>query len=239
MVLPLLPVVESLASLEDESRLLPRSALAAIGQILVRGEPSELENILKSLGRVKGLDVVVDVPGLAVEPLIQILDAGAAKVVVTKNQLSQLTEVPPERILVQLAEAQVATPAGIEDIANTVSGIIIDSSYTLSVDPESLKSIVTSLRKSFLPAGGERTVYMQYSRTMPQPTISKLKSLALLSITSILPEIYLTSSPKENPSLLSIAQIALLGAKTDRPDGLYTTVVTDERGLALGLVYSS
>ena len=31
----------------------------------------------------------------------------------------------------------------------------------------------------------------------------------------------------------------MLGAKTDRPDGLYATVVVDERGHALGLVYSS
>jgi len=28
-------------------------------------------------------------------------------------------------------------------------------------------------------------------------------------------------------------------AKTDRPDGLFTTVVVDEQGVALGLVYSN
>ena len=185
------------------------------------------------------LDIVVDIEGLSVDKVIQLLDSGVAKVVVSKTQLGDLNDVPTERILVRLSEDQVSSAATIEDIANSVAGIIIDSCSHLSVDPGSLKSIVTSLRKSYLPAGGERTVYVQYSGKAPPPTIVELKSLALLSIEPIIPSSYLTSSPKDNPSLLSVAKIALLGAKTDRPDGLYSTIVVDERNHALGLVYSS
>jgi phosphoribosyl-AMP cyclohydrolase len=185
------------------------------------------------------LDIVVDIEGLSVDQSIQLLDSGAAKIVVTKSQLPELTDIPADRLIVRMTEDQVATPAGIEDIAGSVAGIILDSSFTLSVDPESLKSIVNSLRKSYLPTGGERTVYLQYSATTPQPPIAELKSLALLSIRPIIKAEHLTSSPKDHSDHLSVAQIALLGAKTDRPDGLYSTVVVDERGNALGLVYSS
>lgn len=41
------------------------------------------------------------------------------------------------------------------------------------------------------------------------------------------------------PDEIDAAGIFLSRTSTDRPDGLITTVVTDERGLALGLVYSS
>jgi len=37
---------------------------------------------------------------------------------------------------------------------------------------------------------------------------------------------------------ISIGDIVVAFVKTDRPDGLYTTVVVDEQGVALGLVYS-
>ena len=239
MVLPLLPVIDRLDDVEIASGQLTKNAFNAIGQIMFHGD-ANINNKIENIARLSMyLDVVVDIEGLLTDQLIQLLDAGAAKVVISTTQLIELNDIPPERILVRVSEDQVATPARIEDIANSVSGIIIDSSFALSVDPESLKSIATRLRKTYLPTGGERTLYLQYSSTIPPPTIAELKSLALLSIEPIIPSAYLTLSPKDHPSLLSVAQIALLAAKTDRPDGLYATIVVDERGHALGLVYSS
>jgi phosphoribosyl-AMP cyclohydrolase len=239
MVLPLLPVINSLNDVEKASGQLTKNGFNAIGQIMFHGDTS-IDSQIESIAKTSmNLDVIVDIQGLSVDQLIQLLDAGAAKIVVSKTQLLELNGIPAERMLVRLSEDQVATASGIEDIANSVAGIIIDSSFTLSVDPESLKTIVTSLQKTYLPTGGKRTVYLQYSSMTPPPTIAELKSLALLSIEPIIPSSYLTSSPKDHPSLLSVAQIALLASKTDRPDGLYATVVVDERDHALGLVYSS
>ena len=239
MVLPLLPVINSLNDVEKAFGQLTKNGFNAIGQIMLHSD-TNIDSKIESIAKTSiNLDVIVDIQGLSVDQLIQLLDAGAAKIVVSKTQLLELNGIPAERMLVRLSEDQAATAAGIGDIANSVSGIIIDSSFTLSVDPESLKTIVTSLQKTYLPTGGKRTVYLQYSSMTPPPTIAELKSLALLSIEPIIPSSYLTSSPKDHPSLLSVAQIALLASKTDRPDGLYTTVVVDERGHALGLVYSS
>jgi phosphoribosyl-AMP cyclohydrolase len=240
MVLPLLPVVDSLDALNVKSDILSEKAICAIGQILVQCKADKFEQVVEQLSKTStNLDVIVDIAGLSVDQLVKLLDSGASKIVVSRSQLSELSDIPAERILARLSEGEVATPAGIEEIANNVAGVILDSSFTISIDPEALGSIVRSLRKTFLPTGGQRTVYLQYSATTPQPEIAELKSLAYLSLEPIIPASYLTSSPKENTSLLSVAQVALLSAKTDRPDGLYATVVVDESGRALGLVYSS
>src|SRR5579862_4027539 len=222
MVLPLLPLIENV---DLSSETLSEKTLRIIGQAFIKCNGGQIEQVITTLSRISTkVDLFIDNDGLSTDQLIQLLDAGAAKVIVTKSQLSDLTGIPAERIILRLSEDQVATPAGIEDVINSAAGIIVDSTFTLSVDPESLRSIVTSTRKSLLPTGGLRVVYMRYGEVTPPP-IAELKSLALLSILPILPARYLTSSPKDSPSLLSIAQIALLGAKTDRADGLYTTVV--------------
>jgi phosphoribosyl-AMP cyclohydrolase len=240
MVLPLLPVITNSDNIDNLSQSLTKNGFTAIGQVMIHGSLNELSVVLDAASSSSTkLDIVVDVQGLSLDQSIQLLDAGAAKIVVSKSQLPELADIPAERLIVRMSEDQVATPAGIEDIADSVAGIILDSSFTLSVDPESLKSIVNSLRKSYLPTGGEKTFYLQYSSTTAQPTIAELKSLALLSIEPIITVNQLTNSPKDYPNHLSVAQIALLGAKTDRPDGLYSTIVVDERGHALGLVYSS
>jgi phosphoribosyl-AMP cyclohydrolase len=240
MVLALLPLFDDLSGFTKESETLAKPALTAIGQCMIHDSVINIDQIARQLETASPiLDIVLDIDDISVDQQIQLLDAGAAKVVVSKDQLSELTDVPAERIIARLSEDQLATPAGIEEIADRVSGVIVNSTYSLSVDPESLKSIVKSLRKSVLPSGVEKAVYLHYTDTTPVPTTAELKSLALLSICPILSASYLTSDPKQNSSLLSVAQIALLGAKTDRPDGLYTTVVVDEHGVALGLVYSS
>ena len=240
MVLPLLPVIDNFGQIESTSGQLTKSAFAAIGQVLFRGNSGDISQILGVLSSLSTvLDFVVDIQDLSLDETIQLLDAGAAKIIVAKAQLADLKDIPPERLIVRLTEAHVVTPGDIEEVAQSVAGIIIDSTYTIRVDPASLKSMVSLLRQSYLPTGGNRMVYCEYTPTSPPPMIAELKSLALLSIEPILPAPCLTSSHKDFPHLLSVSQIALLGAKTDRPDGLYATVVVDERGHALGLVYSS
>src|SRR5271167_3349813 len=127
MVLPLLPVINNLNDAENASGQLTKNGFNAIGQIMFRGD-ANIDNKIESIAKLSmNLDVVVDIEGLSVDQLIQLLDAGAAKIVVSKTQLLELNDIPAERILVRLSEA---TPAGIENIANSVSGIILDSSFT-------------------------------------------------------------------------------------------------------------
>ena len=56
---------------------------------------------------------------------------------------------------------------------------------------------------------------------------------------AIIPASELTTDPKKYPHLLPAHLLITTGIKSDRPDGLFPTVVTDEHGICLGLVYSS
>ncbi|KAL8952855.1 MAG: hypothetical protein Q9222_001247 [Ikaeria aurantiellina] len=55
----------------------------------------------------------------------------------------------------------------------------------------------------------------------------------------IIPANALTVRPENYPNLFPAASLITSVLKTDRPDGLYSTVVIDECGACLGLVYSS
>ncbi|KAL2054190.1 hypothetical protein ABVK25_005331 [Lepraria finkii] len=56
---------------------------------------------------------------------------------------------------------------------------------------------------------------------------------------AIIPASELTTDPKKYPHLLPAHILITTGIQSDRPDGLFPTVVTDEHGICLGLVYSS
>lgn len=63
-------------------------------------------------------------------------------------------------------------------------------------------------------------------------TIAGSSALPIISATR------LTLDPGD-PSRIQVAPLLLANARSDRPDGLLTTLVTDERHIALGVVYSN
>lgn len=56
---------------------------------------------------------------------------------------------------------------------------------------------------------------------------------------AIIPASELTMDPKKYPDLVPAHVLITSAIRSDRPDGLFPTVVTDENGISLGLVYSS
>jgi len=56
---------------------------------------------------------------------------------------------------------------------------------------------------------------------------------------AIVPANELTTDPKKYPHLLPAHLLITTAIHSDRPDGLFPTVVTDEHGVCLGLVYSN
>jgi phosphoribosyl-AMP cyclohydrolase len=228
MGLPLCPRVESL---DFTAQTLSEKTLRIIGQLFV---PKTLvkEDILKQLSAVvEYIEVIIDGENLSPDQVIQLLDGGVAKVVLDKSQLGELSEVPVERILVRLSDADFSR-ANVSELASRSAGVV----YSSQPSNVNMDVILNAIRQSLLPSGGQRVVYREF-RTAP--TLSELKPFAENNIIPVLPISSLTSTPKSSPSLLPLAQISLLGAKTDRPDGLFPTIVVDERNHALGLVYSS
>ena len=56
---------------------------------------------------------------------------------------------------------------------------------------------------------------------------------------AIIPASGLTINPKKYPDLVSAHVLITSAMRSDRPDGLFPTIVTDENGISLGLVYSN
>ena len=56
---------------------------------------------------------------------------------------------------------------------------------------------------------------------------------------AIIPASELTINPKKHPDLVSAHVLITSAMHSDRPDALFPTIVTDENGISLGLVYSN
>src|SRR5690606_23814605 len=77
-----------------------------------------------------------------------------------------------------------------------------------------------------------------YIQLPENPTHEDIVNIMKLQGTALVPAHFLTRDPKDE-SKISIGKLIAEGIETDRTDGLYTTLVVDEAGIALGLVYSS
>ena len=155
------------------------------------------------------------------EDLVQLLDAGASKIVVSSGQLKFLAGgVPRERLILQIDESELEA---IKDLALSVSGI-----YFISATPHNPKSLD-------LP---NTTVYLQPPNPSPLELASQISSARLT--TFVLPTSCLTTGPTSTIAL-SIADALLASIVSDRPDGLFPTIVSSNlhSSRPLGLVYSS
>ncbi|KAJ3215498.1 trifunctional histidinol dehydrogenase [Clydaea vesicula] len=70
-------------------------------------------------------------------------------------------------------------------------------------------------------------------------TYELIKQLKENKLEIMIPESQVSKTAESSDDCLTLGEIVTASLKTDRTDGLYTTVVTDESGVALGLVYSS
>ena len=174
-------------------------ALSLITPLLVPS--SILRAVLPTLPAAASYYVLLE--GADVASALDILDGGAAKIIIPADALKQVEGVDASRIIV-IADEPVAGASGIYTSQNVsaVKGVEVLYAPT-DLAPES----ITALAKST-------------SHTLVLPTAS------------------LSLSPSS--SLIDITALYTSALISDRPDGLFPTVVTSyASGRSLGLVYSS
>jgi phosphoribosyl-ATP pyrophosphohydrolase/phosphoribosyl-AMP cyclohydrolase/histidinol dehydrogenase len=215
-----------LANHTKTSQGINTQALTYIGNVFARVTPETVDLALNHLqqsvgryGNYLGVETLT-----STDDIVSLLDAGAAKVFVTRAQLDQLKalNILDDRLVLAL-------PGGTrQENIDAVAGTQVNV-YSHVEDVE----LVEAWLKEY---GTERPdVFVSFA----SPTMDVVSRISKLAAVPVIPAESLTVDPKSETGLLSVAQLLMAGATSDRPDGLFTTLVTDERGIALGLVYSS
>lgn len=202
-------------------------ALSFVGNVFVRVIDETVDQALSHLQQSVGcFSNYLGVAAItSINDVVALLDAGAAKVFVTRQQLDELKslKIDQDRIVLCL-------PGNTkEEVIRAVSGTQVDV-YSHQVEDIDL---VEAWLKEY---GTDRpNVFVSFAN----PDMDNALKLAKLSAIPIIPAENLTVDPQEQSRGLSVAKLLMANATSDRADGLFTTLVTDERGVALGLVYSS
>ncbi|GLA27409.1 trifunctional histidinol dehydrogenase [Aspergillus niger] len=203
--------------------------IAYFGRVLVKvSSLAQAEDFLKRNFRL--LDVYVNATAItSTGDLVDILNAGAAKIFISLNQLTALSQeqsVPSSRLVVYAAESQV-------DAFKTWVGESTEHKDAgLSTDSSAVKAIAEQLGMNL----EAQNLYRTYTST---PTEETLKDTLAQGGVSVVSADALTFEHKEPNGKIVAASLIAARAVADQSNGLYATTVTDERGTCLGLVWSN
>lgn len=199
---------------------LTRTQLSYLGSVHLTGNSQNIDTLFQFLQRHVEIETYVDVTAIqSVDDIISVLDAGARKVFVSPTQLGPL-KAYTDRVLPVISSQDQALS---DDI--TSNGVLFTAGNE-------------SLPSSFIEGLKTRKVSPIFLVGPTTDLESTVKIAKDLSAIPIIPATHLTTEKAEKGR---VSVPAVIGASwtSDRPDGLIPTVVTDERGVALGLVYSS
>ncbi|KAF2846890.1 histidine biosynthesis trifunctional protein [Plenodomus tracheiphilus IPT5] len=224
---PALIAAIDLANYASATQGLNADALPYVGHVFVRVTDDTVDQALshlkQSVGRFAnylGVDAIT-----AIDDIVCLLDAGAAKVFVTRQQLDALIAKKIDQGRLVLSVSGSTKEQVIESIAGTQVDIYTHQVRDIELQEAWLKDYGTD----------RPNVFVSFAKA----DLESVLRLTKLSTIPIIPAENLTVEAQKQPGALSVAKLLMANATSDRPDGLYTTLVTDERGVALGLVYSS
>ncbi|KZF22075.1 tri-functional histidine biosynthesis protein [Xylona heveae TC161] len=228
MASPFLPQID-LASFDAKSNQgLSAQSISHIGAAFAAVDQSNLDNAFALLQQhLSSIALHLDVKALSIEDITSLLNAGAAKVFVSLNQLKELLQISTiaqERIILALPGQQRANK---EEIINAIGETQVGVFSPQVLDVELVEAWLKELGSTRPP------VYV----SLATPSLENALRLLKLAAIPIIPSTQLTTDAASGK--IPVADLLLANAKSDRPDGLFTTLVVDERGVALGLVYSS
>ena len=227
MATVLLPAID-IATYTEATQGLDPKALSYIRNVFATINPSTIENAFLYLQQTVGLFAThFDVSSISsIEDIVSLLDSGAAKVFVNRQQLEgleTLKNLDLDRVVLIISGSTK------QEIVDAISGTSVGICAHNVDDLE----IVEGWLKEY---GTDRPpVYISFAK----PKEKDVMDVAKLGGIPVVPATLLTVNVAKEEQLIDVAKLVLANAASDRPDGLLTTLVTDERGIALGLVYSS
>lgn len=178
----------------------------------------------------------------SLEDILSLLNNGGAKVFVASWQMEAIVE---NRLLVG------------QDLGRLV--VSFDRSIFDGEPEETAKSIVSNI-KAFIP---DTPIGIQIQGVHDWKLLDKMNQMSKTEYypdryitlahniqsdyikavkdghVAIIPASGLTTNPTKSSNLVPAHVLITSALRSDRPDGLFPTIVTDENGISLGLVYSS
>ncbi|KAL8832783.1 MAG: hypothetical protein Q9191_000055 [Dirinaria sp. TL-2023a] len=166
--------------------------------------------------------------------IISLLDHGAMKVFVTQFQFDAIAK---EKLLGDFSRLIVSLdhPARLNDISNAIRqakeyirGVVGDATVGIAIP---------DVHEDVAKDSGYPTTYITIANA--QNTLDLYKKALISGHVPIIPAKELTIDQQKDPLKIPAWLLITTAIKTDRPDSLFATVVTNEHGICLGLVYSS
>ncbi|OCT50083.1 Histidine biosynthesis trifunctional protein [Cladophialophora carrionii] len=238
----LLVAVDPEAILRDEVKGLTLQQVSYLGQCLVQVTPENFHSSLTFLSQnFAKLDIYLDVRKLkSWDNVVDVLNNGASKIFVTFEQLKVLAQEPtisPDRLVLTISLVSPKT-----DIAKLKAFLQDNPKWKTSewaFDGDKGNELVDTVLKDLdnYPPSQDQSIYIAVaSETDGRNLLHEYPGNAL-----IVSSTNLTFDPTlpSDKDLLPAAELIVAGATPDRKTGLYATTVVDERGVALGLVWSS
>lgn len=215
MTFPLLPVFRASKNLSDKL-----SQLSVIGRVLFRlKDESEIELLKQNNKFLKNSEINVefDSNNVDISKIIDLLNNDVSKILINANLLEEYKSngIPSSRISLKLSNVN-----EIENYKDLKSFVI---RFDQSPNLELLEKATNK---------GENEIFVESSSN------SLLSSLIQSNLVPIVSSDSLTTE-KSNDTEISVSDLFIDALTTDRPDGLYATLVTDIYNHSLGLVYSS
>ncbi|KAJ6264493.1 hypothetical protein Dda_0640 [Drechslerella dactyloides] len=165
--------------------------------------------------------------------LQNLLNVGASKVITSLEQLDLLRDpklqIDDDRLILAIENGKNTTSreAFENAIRDTSLGVFVPNVADIEYVRGWLQEYGTDSRPP---------VYISFQKI---PTLEDIFELTRVNASVVIDSRYLTVNPATDTGLLSVGEIYSSPLKSDRKDGLFTTLVVDEQGVALGLVYSS
>ena len=224
------PFLLSIDPKEAASGDLTLQQISYFGRVLINASTApEASDFLRQNFRL--LDVYVDARGIEpVGDVVDILNAGAAVAFVSLAQLKALSQeenLPSSRLVVS-----VSSEGEIQELKSWISEDA--ERKDVGVHTSSLEAEVIIKGLGLDPS--LQPVYRSFDKN--SATTEALEKNREQGAISVVPSAAVTVE-KNAAGKISAAQLLTSGAVAEKGSGLYATSVTDERGISLGLVWSS
>ncbi|KAI9011115.1 histidine biosynthesis trifunctional-protein [Gaertneriomyces semiglobifer] len=222
-----LPSISQSAALADRSII---EKLALVGDVLItQAQGNEFPASI-----IQEFSAWVELPvSTSLDTIVDLLDTGATRVVLPTPTSSidefaqSLTEsVPRERVVasIAIAELEDLEERLLASLTKAVAGVVVDIP-----DAAEWPKVSAILKKYDIGL---------LARVAGAPDLAVIAAASAQNVDFVISSEFL-SVDGEVADKLDVGEAYAAALKSDRPDGLFPTMVVDEQGVALGLCYSS